>query len=105
MDLEAEKLKNLSYQLTQAQAEAAAARSKAGAGSVSDIEGSLIVQNLQEQVAAQSARVSELQKTLGPIHPTMAAAASQLSELQSNLASARAIPAGPVSPNPPHRLV
>ena len=46
MDLEAEKLKNMSYQLTQAQAEAAAARSKAGAGSVSDIEGSLIVQNL-----------------------------------------------------------
>ncbi|PZU66558.1 MAG: exopolysaccharide biosynthesis protein, partial [Sphingobium sp.] len=39
MDLEAEKLKNMSYQLTQAQAEAAAARGKAGAGSVSDIEG------------------------------------------------------------------
>lgn len=99
MDLEAEKLKNMSYQLTQAQAEAAAARSKARAGSVSDIEGSLIVQNLQEQVAAQSARVSELAKTLGPNHPTMAAASAQLSELQSKLGSARASQAGAVSAN------
>lgn len=99
MDLEAEKLKNMSYQLTQAQAEAAAARSKAGAGAVSDIEGSLIVQNLQEQVAEQSAKVSELQKTLGPNHPTMAAATAQLSELQSKLASARSSQAGAVSAN------
>jgi polysaccharide biosynthesis transport protein len=99
MDLEAEKLKNMSYQLTQAQAEAAAARSKAGAGAVSDIESSLIVQNLQEQVATQSAKVSELAKTLGPNHPTMAAANAQLSELQSKLASARASQAGAVTAN------
>ncbi|WP_022683979.1 GNVR domain-containing protein [Sphingobium bisphenolivorans] len=99
MDLEAEKLKNMSYQLTQAQAEAAAARSKANAGSVSDIEGSLIVQNLQEQVAAQSAKVSELQKTLGPNHPTMAAAAAQLSELEAKLAGARSSQAAAVSAN------
>lgn len=99
MDLEAEKLKNMSYQLTQAQAEAAAARSKAGAGSVSDIEGSLIVQNLQEQVATQSARVSELSKTLGPNHPNMAAANAQLSELQAKLAAARGSQAAAVSAN------
>jgi uncharacterized protein involved in exopolysaccharide biosynthesis len=99
MDLEAEKLKNMSYQLTQAQAEAAAARGKASAGSVSDIEGSLIVQNLQEQVAGQSAKVSELQKTLGPNHPTMAAAVAQLSELQSKLAAARSSQAGAVNAN------
>lgn len=99
MDLEAEKLKNMSYQLTQAQAEAAAARSKAGAGSVSDIEGSLIVQNLQEQVATQSARVSELSKTLGPNHPSMVAANAQLSELQGKLAAARASQAGAVNAN------
>jgi uncharacterized protein involved in exopolysaccharide biosynthesis len=99
MDLEAEKLKNMSYQLTQAQAEAAAARSKAGAGAVSDIEGSLIVQNLQEQVATQSGRVSELSKTLGPNHPNMAAANAQLSELQSKLAAARSSQAGAVSAN------
>ena len=99
MDLEAEKLKNMSYQLTQAQAEAAAARSKAGAGSVSDIEGSLIVQNLQEQVATQSGRVSELSKTLGPNHPSMVAANAQLSELQSKLASARGSQAGAVNAN------
>lgn len=99
MDLEAEKLKNMSYQLTQAQAEAAAARSKAGAGAVSDIESSLIVQNLQEQVATQSARVSELQKTLGPNHPTMAAANAQLSELQAKLAAARGSQAGAVRAN------
>jgi len=99
MDLEAEKLKNMSYQLTQAQAEAAAARGKAGAGSVSDIEGSLIVQNLQEQVATQSAKVSELSKTLGPNHPSMAAANALLSELQSKLAAARASQAGAVNAN------
>lgn len=99
MDLEAEKLKNMSYQLTQAQAEAAAARGKASAGSVSDIEGSLIVQNLQEQVAGQSAKVSELQKTLGPNHPSMAAAMAQLSELQSKLAAARSSQAGAVNAN------
>ncbi|WHO37325.1 GumC family protein [Sphingobium sp. AP49] len=99
MDLEAEKLKNMSYQLTQAQAEAAAARSKAGAGSVSDIEGSLIVQNLQEQVATQAARVQELGKTLGPNHPSMAAASAQLSELQSKLAAARGSQAGAVAAN------
>jgi len=99
MDLEAEKLKNMSYQLTQAQAEAAAARGKAGAGAVSDIEGSLIVQNLQEQVATQSAKVSELSKTLGPNHPSMTAANALLSELQSKLAAARASQAGAVSAN------
>lgn len=99
MDLEAEKLKNMSYQLTQAQAEAAAARSKAGAGAVSDIESSLIVQNLQEQVATQSARVSELQKTLGPNHPTMAAANAQLNELQAKLAAARGSQASAVRAN------
>jgi len=99
MDLEAEKLKNMSYQLTQAQAEAAAARGKAGAGSVSDIEGSLIVQNLQEQVATQSAKVSELSKTLGPNHPSMTAANALLSELQSKLAAARASQAGAVNAN------
>ncbi|MHA6766858.1 GumC family protein [Sphingobium ummariense] len=99
MDLEAEKLKNLSYHLTQAQAEAAAARSKAGAGSVSDIEGSLIVQNLQQEVATQAARVKELSKTLGPNHPTMAAANAQLSELQSKLAAARGSQSGAVRAN------
>ncbi|WP_242122700.1 GNVR domain-containing protein [Sphingobium sp. Sx8-8] len=99
MDLEAEKLKNMSLQLTQAQADAAAARSKAGAGSVSDIEGSLIVQNLQQQVATQAGTVSELQKTLGPNHPTMAAATAQLAELQAKLAAARANQARAVSAN------
>ena len=99
MDLEAEKLKNMSYQLTQAQAEAAAARSKAGAGAVSDIESSLIVQNLQEQVATQSAKVQELSKTLGPNHPSMTAANALLSELQAKLAAARASQAGAVNAN------
>lgn len=99
MDLEAEKLKNMSYQLTQAQAEAAAARSKAGAGAVSDIEGSLIVQNLQEEVATQAAKVSELSKTLGPNHPSMTAAKALLSELQAKLAAARASQAGAVHAN------
>ena len=99
MDLEAEKLKNMSYQLTQAQAEAAAARSKTGAGSVSDIEGSLIVQNLQEQVATQAGQVSELAKTLGPNHPSMVAANARLRELQSKLASARGSQSAAVNAN------
>ncbi len=99
MDLEAEKLKNMSYHLTQAQAEAAAARGKAHAGTVSDIEGSLIVQNLQEQVATQSAKVSDLSKTLGPNHPTYQAANAQLSELQTKLAGARADQARAVGAN------
>jgi polysaccharide biosynthesis transport protein len=62
MDLEAEKLKNLSYQLVQAQAETANANSKAGASNA---------------------------KTLGPNHPGMKSAQARLEALQASLNAAR----------------
>ncbi len=99
MDLEAEKLKNLSAYLVQAQADAAAAHSKSGSAAVPEVATSLVVQNLQEAVATQAAKVADLAKTLGPNHPQMVAARSQLSELQANLASARGVQATSMSAN------
>ncbi|HVJ01107.1 MAG TPA: exopolysaccharide biosynthesis protein, partial [Sphingomonas sp.] len=53
MDLEAEKLKNLSAHLVQAQADAAAAHSKSGSAKVAEVASSLVVQNIEEAVATQ----------------------------------------------------
>lgn len=99
MDLEAEKLKNLSAYLVQAQADAAAAHSKSGSAAVPEVTTSLVVQNLQEAVATQAAKVADLAKTLGPNHPQMIAARTQLAELQSNLASARGTQAASMTAN------
>lgn len=90
MDLEAEKLKNLSAYLTQAQADAAQAHSKSGSGGVSDVQTALVVQNIEEAVATSSAKVATLAKTLGPNHPQMVAAKAELAELQQRLSAARA---------------
>jgi polysaccharide biosynthesis transport protein len=89
MDLEAEKLKNLSYQLVQAQAETANANSKAGASNAPEVAGSLVVQNLEQEVATASGEVSRLAKTLGPNHPGMKSAQARLEALQASLNAAR----------------
>jgi succinoglycan biosynthesis transport protein ExoP len=89
MDLEGEKIKNLSVQLVQAQADAAAAQSKSGSAKVSEVASSVVVQSLEEEVAKASAHVSELAKTLGPNHPQMTAALALQRELETKLDSAR----------------
>ncbi|MGY4397548.1 succinoglycan biosynthesis transport protein ExoP [Sphingomonas sp. UYAg733] len=89
MDLEGEKIKNLSVQLVQAQADAATAQSKSGSAQVSEVASSVVVQSLEEEVAKASAHVSELAKTLGPNHPQMTAALALQRELEKKLASAR----------------
>lgn len=99
MDLEAEKLKNLSAHLVQAQADAAAAHSKSGSAAVPEVATSLVVQNIEESVATQAAKVSELSKTLGPNHPQMTAAKAQLAELQAGLNKARGNQAASMTAN------
>jgi uncharacterized protein involved in exopolysaccharide biosynthesis len=99
MDLEGEKIKNLSVQLVQAQADAAAARSKSGSSSVSEVASAVVVQSLEEEVAKASAHVSELAKTLGPNHPQMTAALALQRELEGKLASARATQAQSMTAN------
>jgi len=99
MDLEAEKLKNLSAYLTQAQADAAAAHSKSGSGAVPEVATALVVQNIQEAIATQAGKVAELGKSLGPNHPQMIAARAQLGELQGRLSEARAGQASSMTAN------
>ncbi|MDT8759807.1 exopolysaccharide biosynthesis protein [Sphingomonas psychrotolerans] len=99
MDLEAEKLKNLSAYLTQAQADAAAAHSKSGSAAVPEVATALVVQNIQEAIATQAAKVAELSKSLGPNHPQMIAAKAQLAELQGNLRQARSVQASSMTAN------
>jgi polysaccharide biosynthesis transport protein len=99
MDLEAEKLKNLSAHLVQAQADAAAAHSKSGSAAVPEVATSLVVQNIEEAVATQAAKVAQLAKSLGPNHPQMVAAKAELSELRSSLGAARANQASSMTAN------
>ncbi|MBO9621731.1 MAG: exopolysaccharide biosynthesis protein [Sphingomonas sp.] len=99
MDLEAEKLKNLSAHLVQAQADAAAAHSKSGSAKVAEVASSLVVQNIEEAVATQAGKVAELSKTLGPNHPQMAAAKAELAELRGKLGEARANQAASMTAN------
>jgi uncharacterized protein involved in exopolysaccharide biosynthesis len=99
MDLEAEKLKNLSAHLVQAQADAAAAHSKSGSAAVPAVATSLVVQNIEEAVATQAGKVAELAKTLGPNHPQMTAAKAELGELRSSLQAARANQASSMTAN------
>lgn len=99
MDLEAEKLKNLSAHLVQAQADAAAAHSKSGSAAVAEVSTSLVVQNIEEAVATQSGKMAELAKSLGPNHPRMAAARAELAELQASLRASRSTQAAAMTAN------
>jgi succinoglycan biosynthesis transport protein ExoP len=99
MDLEAEKLKNLSAHLVQAQADAAAAHSKSGSSAVPEVATSLVVQNIEEAVATQAGKVAQLAKSLGPNHPQMIAAKAELGELQGSLRAARSNQASSMTAN------
>jgi polysaccharide biosynthesis transport protein len=99
MDLEAEKLKNLSAHLVQAQADAAAAHSKSGSAAVAEVASSLVVQNIEEAVATQAAKVAQLGKSLGPNHPQMIAARAELGELRGKLGEARSNQASSMTAN------
>ena len=89
MDLEGDRVKTLTDQLVIAQADAAKAHSVAGRGAVPEVAGSDIVQNLEREVASQSAKTQDLAKTLGPNHPQLIAAKANLRELQASLGQAR----------------
>lgn len=99
MDLEAEKLKNMSFQLVQVQSEAASARSRSGSQAMPEVATSLVVQNIEEEVAAQSAKVAQMAKTLGPNHPDMVSAKAQLAELQGKLQASRGTQAAALTAN------
>lgn len=99
MDLEAERLRSLNAELAQSEGEAAKASSAANAGGGSDVEFSGAVQQLRGSVAAQSGKVAELSRTLGPNHPDMVAARAELSALQGQLAAARSSAASAISSN------
>lgn len=97
MDLEAEKLKSLTAELTEAEAAAAEARSKAGGANMPEVNAAMSVQGLQQQVAMKSAEVAELARTLGPNHPEMMAAQAQLATLRSQLSATRGIQSNALS--------
>lgn len=87
-DLDAEALRTLNAELTQAEGAAAEAQSRAGSRDVPEVTSSMAVQQLRTSVAAQAARVAELSRTLGPNHPDMQAATAQLGALQGQLSAA-----------------
>ena len=97
MDVEAEKLKSLSAELTSAEASAAEARSKAGGANMPEVNAALSVQGLQQQVAIKSAEAAELARTLGPNHPEMVAAQAQVATLRAQLAATRGIQSNALS--------
>ncbi|MGL4313851.1 MAG: GumC family protein, partial [Sphingomonas sp.] len=90
MDLEADRARSLSTELVEAQSAADAAKSRSGSSAVPEVAQSTIVQDLEKEVGLQQGKVAELSRTLGPNHPTMVAAQSQLAALRSALANARA---------------
>ncbi|KQS48284.1 MULTISPECIES: GNVR domain-containing protein [unclassified Sphingomonas] len=93
MDVEADRVRNLSTELVSAQAAAAVAQSKSGSTAQPEVAQSTIVQDLQRESGLQAGKVAELSKTLGPNHPDMLAANAQLAALRSQLESARSIQA------------
>ena len=89
MDIEADKVRQMSTQLIDAQAAAAEARSRATSGSVPEVVNADVSQNVERDLSAQAGKVAELSKTLGPNHPEMLAARAQLAALRSALGAAR----------------
>lgn len=89
LDLQGDRLKTLTAELTAAQAAQAEASSVAGMSNAPSVAASSVVQDLQRDVATQSAKVQDLGKTLGPNHPDMVAARASLNELRASLNSAR----------------
>ncbi|MDP1026688.1 Wzz/FepE/Etk N-terminal domain-containing protein [Sphingomonas sp. KR1UV-12] len=90
MDLDAQRMSNLSSELVRAQADAAQASSRAGSSRDPSVAQSEIVQNLERDLSQQASKVAQLARDLGPNHPTMKAAEAQLASLRASLASARA---------------
>jgi uncharacterized protein involved in exopolysaccharide biosynthesis len=85
--LEADRLSSLSTQLADAESGAADLRARAGT-SVSqspDVQSSLVVGSLRQQVALAEAKVAELSSTHGRNHPDMVAAQAELSKLRDKL--------------------
>ncbi len=93
MDVEADRVRNLSTELVAAQAAAAVAQSKSGSTAQPEVAQSTIVQDLQRESGLQAGKVAELSKTLGPNHPDMLAANAQLAALRGQLSSARSVQA------------
>jgi len=87
--LEADRLSSLSTQLADAESSAADLRARAGS-SVSqspDVQSSLVVGSLRQQMAMAEAKVAELSSTHGHNHPDMLAAQAELDKLRDKLAT------------------
>ncbi len=85
--LEADRLSSLSTQLADAESGAADLRARAGT-SVSqspDVQSSVVVGSLRQQVAMAEAKVAELSSTHGRNHPDMVAAEAELAKLRDKL--------------------
>jgi uncharacterized protein involved in exopolysaccharide biosynthesis len=85
--LEADRLSSLSTQLADAESAAADLRARAGS-SVSqspDVQSSLVVGSLRQQMATAEAKVAELSSTHGRNHPDMVAAQAELDKLRDKL--------------------
>ena len=89
LDAEAERFTALSTQLAAAEGATADAASRTGgeSGQSPDVQSSGVVQGLRSQIAQKTADVSNLRTSLGPNHPDMIAANSELAALRGKLAS------------------
>lgn len=84
-DVEQTQLAALSQQLVSAQADAAQVGAKAGSnvGQSSNAQQSALVSGIDSQIAGKSAELSQLRQSLGPNHPMVITARSELGELQN----------------------
>jgi succinoglycan biosynthesis transport protein ExoP len=87
VDAEGERLNALSQQLATAEADQAAAHSRAGAdrGASTEVQSSTVVAQLRSEIAQKAATVANLRGTLGPNHPELMGAESELATLRARL--------------------
>lgn len=86
VDMETQRLNELSSQLTSVQAQLTDVANKRNAGaSVAEVMASPLINNLKAEIARQEARIQEAGANLGPRHPQMVRMQDELSAMQSRL--------------------
>jgi chain length determinant protein EpsF len=86
VDMETQRLNELSSQLTTVQAQLTEVANKRGAGAgVADVMASPLINGLKADIARQEARIQEASANLGPRHPQMVRMQDELAAMQSRL--------------------
>lgn len=86
VDMETQRLNELSSQLTTVQAQLTDVANKRNAGAgVAEVMASPLINNLKAEIARQEARIQEAGANLGPRHPQMVRMQDELTAMQSRL--------------------